>query len=370
MESHDALDVPFCDLCNASVPLQDLEQGSARRHLGKTVGACCLPALTGAGLVGAVDAKAADGKAAAAPGVGAPRGAAPATAHDPRLLPIGIAVLAGLAAVAIFLDYRLQTLEGRNEQQFTLVAEDQKVSGDLMRSVSVAMDTVAQRRDVDAVTERVSLLDAAQTRLGDQLRTMADQHASRLAALQQNLQELQRSRPDYGPVLTELRLQLQQQAVTLAELKALPRAREPEPAAPVASTPAPVPGISPALSHQIGRLKDADPATRFEAVDELLRSKEPAILEHLLPMAKDEDTFVRRLTVEGLKDFRQAAAVDALLVALADPVEIVRDTAFRSLKDLTGQKLPFDATAPRDSRARMQQRWQEWWEKNRETFGS
>ena len=38
---------------------------------------------------------------------------------------------------------------------------------------------------------------------------------------------------------------------------------------------------------------------------------------------------------------------------------------------LTGQKIPFDASAPnKETRLRGQQRWQEWWEKNRATFGS
>jgi HEAT repeat protein len=159
--------------------------------------------------------------------------------------------------------------------------------------------------------------------------------------------------------------------VSLAELRALPRPAEPVAAAePAGSTPGTAPaGVPAALQHQIARLQDEDPATRFEAVDELLRSRDMTMLEHLLPMAKDGDTFVRRLTVEGLRDFRAPEVVDALLVALADPEEIVRDTAWRSLKELTGQKLPFEATAARDVRARAQQKWQEWWDKNRGTFG-
>ena len=88
-------------------------------------------------------------------------------------------------------------------------------------------------------------------------------------------------------------------------------------------------------------------------------------------MTRDPDGFVRRLTVEGLRDFRHADAVNALLDALGDSDEIVADTAWASLKKLTGQKIPFDAKSPsKDTRARGQQRWREWWEKNRDTFGS
>lgn len=370
----DAIDVPFCDLCNTSVPLQDLEQGRARRHLGKTIGACCLPALaaTAAPAPGTVSSQGTDGTRLQAPepvggGVAAP--AAAAVHHDARLLPVGITVLAALAATAIFLDYRFAEVDSRNEQALAQIADDQKALGDVVQGISLAMDSVVRRKDLDAASERIELLNGAQTRIGDQLRALTDQTAMALSGLQQKIEDLQRSRPDHGPALLELRQALQQQAVTLAELKAMPRS-QPQPLL-EAPPPAPVtPGLPPLLAHQVQRLKDPDPATRFEAVDELLRSKDVAVLEHLLPMAKDEDTFVRRLTVEGLKDFRQPVVVDALLVALADPVETVRDTAWRSLKDLTGQKLPFDAAASRDQRARMQQRWQEWWDRNRAAFGS
>ena len=95
-----------------------------------------------------------------------------------------------------------------------------------------------------------------------------------------------------------------------------------------------------------------------------------AVVEHLLPMAKDNDVLVRRLVVDGLKDFKQATVVDVLLVALADPADIVADTAWRSLKDMTGQKMPFDAKGSREERSRAQKVWRDWWDKNRNAFGS
>ena len=65
-----------------------------------------------------------------------------------------------------------------------------------------------------------------------------------------------------------------------------------------------------------------------------------------------------------------SVVVEALLAGLADADENVRDTAWGSLKILTGQKLPFEATGTKDVRARAVQRWQEWWDKNKATFGS
>ena len=191
--------------------------------------------------------------------------------------------------------------------------------------------------------------------------------ASRLTGIQRKMKDLESGRADYGPVLTELRQHLQGQAATLAELLAKPAPRAaPEP---VMEVPVEVPGMSPELAHQVRKLEDRDPAARFEAVDELLRSRDEAVLEHLLPMLKDKDLFVRRLTVEGLRDFRQTEVVEALLVSLADAEDIVRDTAWRSLKEITGQKIPFEASASKDARTRSQENWREWWKKNRESFG-
>ncbi|MHC4079229.1 MAG: HEAT repeat domain-containing protein, partial [Planctomycetota bacterium] len=122
------------------------------------------------------------------------------------------------------------------------------------------------------------------------------------------------------------------------------------------------------LGHQVARLKDDDAGNRFEAVDQLIRSKNPRVREHLLPMLKDPDLFVRRLTAEGLGDFKHAESVDALIVALADPESIVRHTAYTSLKKLTGQKIAFDPDASASSRNSAQRKWKTWWSKAKADF--
>jgi hypothetical protein len=159
---------------------------------------------------------------------------------------------------------------------------------------------------------------------------------------------------------------------SIAALRSMPQPApvEPVPAEPTPDRGGPGSGLAPHLAEQVENLQQKDPAIRFEAVDELLRSKDNAIVPFLLPMANDPDAFVRRLTVEGLRDFRVPEVVDVLLVGLGDSDENVRDTAWRSLREVTGQRLPFEATASKDARARAQQKWQEWWEANRRSFGS
>jgi HEAT repeat protein len=125
-----------------------------------------------------------------------------------------------------------------------------------------------------------------------------------------------------------------------------------------------------AFAEQAKKLASADPAVRFEGVDDLLRTKQADAVPLLLPMARDADPFVRRLTVEGLATWKRGDVVETLLAALGDADEYVRDTAWRSLREVTGQKIPFEASGGKDARARAVAKWQDWWAKNQATFGA
>lgn len=355
-------EVAFCDLCNTSVPLADLESGAAIRHGGNTVGACCLPALQRAPVAAA---------AVAVPSSPAPAGAS----SDNRLLTVAFVLLVAIAGATIYLEYRFnERVDG--VRAATTAAVDQldrsvRSQDDLLRGLDTGLAAAASQKQLDTLGKRLDGIDQS---LGDERARQllaAEKQQQAVDKLDARLLALSDARAEQKLLLGQLQTQLQQQSVTLAELRAMPRPAVKEASAEPAPAPvAAVPGLSPQLAHQVTRLADPDPATRFEAVDELLRSKEPLVREHLLPMTKDADTFVRRLTVEGLADFKHPSCVDALLVALADPEKIVADTAWRSLKKLTGQNLPFDVEASKDARARAQQRWQDWWDKNKMSFGS
>lgn len=364
METPASLEVVFCDLCNTSVPLQDVESGAAIRHQGKTIGSCCLPALR----VGAGANVGADGDRASMPRQSASGG-------DTRVLPLGIVLLFAVASAALFLDYRIGQAQARFESDYGQLAGSLKSQAEVVEGISLALDRVAVRADIDRLDAHSKVIDESQQASTQRLQAVGEEVAAAtvaMQALQQAVTRAEKSRPDHGPTLAEIHGKLQQHTAALAEILARPRPTAEAAVPPEAEQPAaPTDGLSPEIAHQVARLGDADDGARFEAVVELLRSKDERVLPHLLPMTKDADMFVRRLAVEGIKDFKTAEVVDALLVALADPEVIVRDSAWRSLKDLTGQSLPFEAAATsRDVRARAQQKWQEWWDKNRATFGS
>jgi HEAT repeats len=200
---------------------------------------------------------------------------------------------------------------------------------------------------------------------------------SELATLRQEFRAASSQAIDYRPLFEDLRQRQQRLGEALQAVQSMPA-----PAAPVAApTPAagepvgdaaPEPALPDALATQVKKLKSTDPAVRFEATDELLRSKNVQVLPYLLPVAADADAYVRRLAVDGLRDWKHAEVVEVLLTALADADENVRDTAWVSLKQVTGQKLPFETTASKDARARAIQRWREWWDREQhlDDFGS
>jgi hypothetical protein len=237
--------------------------------------------------------------------------------------------------------------------------------------VSGVEEAVAQlgaRIDLDKVTGQVARLEGQL----EKVRAGIDARVSRLDQSILAVNEgLQGASASHSGAVAELRASLDRVSAEVAALRALPRSA-PSNAEPAAPPPAIAPAVKqpelpPEIQHHVTALADADPGTRFSAVDKLLRAQEPRVLPALLPMAKDDNVFVRRLTVEGLRDYRRPETVEALLVALSDPEPLVRVTAHASLLALTGQKLEFD-DGNATTRAAGVRRWQEWWDKNRASF--
>lgn len=358
--SEPALDVVFCDLCEVSVSVAELASGAAIRHRGKVIGPCCLGTL-----------RSSQSSAAA---TSAPVASVPPA--DGRTFPIALVLLAAVAAATIFLDQRFTSADARWQKGQEQLFAAQQEQGQLLQRVDMAADAAVRRVDLDALQLRLQELAAGLPR-GEDLAKQLGGLAQELALARQDVRGLGEREIDYRPLFDEQRGRQQRTLELLATLRdaaatppvAPAAAPVPAPETPVdASTPANT--LPPALAAHVAKLKSPEASVRFVAVDELFRSKNVEVLVHLLPMAKDADPFVRRLTIDGLRDHKRAEVVEVLLAALGDADENVRDTAWGSLKILTGQKLPFEATGSKEVRARAVQRWQEWWDKNKATFGS
>ena len=360
------VEVLFCDLCGTSVPAADIESGRAVQHAGKTIGVCCLPTLRGGEAVPVPAAKAATDAAA----TGSPR---PVSGEGGRLMTVAIVLLVAVAGAVLFLDSRLASVEQALEQSQVQADERRQSDSDVLLGVDVKLDRAAQRQDVDAATAKVGEVAAAVERLQDATGQRIDGVQQEVDALRRELRTASRSAVDYRPLFEDLRERQQRQLAAIEAMRAL-QLTEPKPAAPApvveAVTSDALASLPPELAEQVRKLGAEDPAVRFEAVDVLGSSKNAEVLPHVLPLSKDPDAFVRRLTVEVLREFHKPDAVEALLAGLDDDDEYVRDTAWRSLRHLTGQKLPFEPAASRDGRKRAVQRWREWWQTAKTTFGA
>jgi HEAT repeat protein len=365
------IEVLFCDLCGTSVPLSDLERGTALRHQAKTIGACCLPVLRG-GDSPLVTASAAAPATPTDPGAALPTRPA-GQGGDGRALTLGVVLLFAVAAATIFLDQRLAGLEQNLRDHADAVQHNQRSDSEVLQGIGVAMDNSMRRADFEVFVERTAAAERAHQLEQEQTRTQLASIDRVLGALQQETRQLSAVAVDYRPLFDEVRQQLHRLSASLTEVRSAPAAAPVAPVAPPAGVgPAADTGALPeALAAQVRRLAATDAAVRFEALAALIDSKNPAVGKHVLPMTKDADAFVRSLAVEGLRDFRQADAVEALLGALSDKEPQVANTAWKSLQKLTGQTFPFDANTPnREVRQRALQRWLDWWEKNKATFGS
>jgi hypothetical protein len=366
----DAFEVMFCDLCGTSVPAADVDRGAAIHHKGKTVGACCLPpGWAGPSAVAA----------AATPGAGAPATPAPAAAAgrapaEGRLLPVALVLLAAIAAATIFVDQRLASADRRARLQYDNVVQAMRSDSDVLQAVALGMDSVAKRPDLDTLAERLTAVDGSAQLAQEQVRQQVESLRQVVAGLQQDVRAVAKNAIDYRPLFDDLRQQMQRHGVALADLRAASVAPVGAPAPEASRPPEPsnaTPAVPAPVAEAMRQLDSSDPAVRFEAVDKLLATKDLAVLPGLLPLTRDVDSFVRRLTVEGLREFKHATAVEALLAALLDTDENVRETAWESLKVLTNQKLAFDPLSKnKDVLQRGHQRWLEWWEKNKATFGT
>ncbi len=343
------LEVFFCDLCNESVPETDIAGGKAIRIKGRVVGACCTTALTTT-----------------------PRAPQVRVSGTSGVVATGVIVLAGVAAAAAFLDWRLSNENGALARRLVAVEEGTRSGQDSMIKLEEAVTQVGARLNFDGLAARLDTLDARV----DNARNSLELRATRIGESLQAVSESGRNGiTEQRDALAGIKATVQGVLAEVTALRAMPSpppvavspTAEPSLATPASASASAEPDMPPELKHQVIALGDEDPGTRFASVDKLLRSRDLRVLSALLPMAKDANTFVRRLTVEGLRDFRRADSIETLLIALADPEPIVRLTAHASLRVITTQRIEFD-DGTTGTRSTGQRRWQEWWDKNRSSF--
>jgi HEAT repeat protein len=114
------------------------------------------------------------------------------------------------------------------------------------------------------------------------------------------------------------------------------------------------------------RLSSKDATERWEAVDQIRKRRDKALVPYVLPLLDDRDTFVRAQAVYTLGELRATEAVPKLVKLLRDDELMIREESLTSLVVITGQNYRFDVDGSRDVREKGIKRWEQWLGENKD----
>ncbi|RMH04126.1 MAG: HEAT repeat domain-containing protein [Planctomycetota bacterium] len=340
-------EVHFCNLCDRSVPLAEVQDGSCARSGERLLCPDCLELLGRAGL-----GRAGGGLAWAAL----------------------VAALLGWAAAAL-LWWQLQVSGDELEGSLNLAR------GELDRAVAEAGERAAAgdaalAEDLSLVREEVLTLRRAQedlaatveggfARLQSGLEALAplaaaqDELAQRFGRVEATLSVVEDRQRSNRANLDGLRDRIQAlEAATAALAAAAPPAEEET--------------FSGEVSALLRKLQDEDPEVRYGALEKLSSIPDERLLPHLYPLLADPYEFTRFLAAHTFGEWDARPAVPHLIEALLDEVAFVREAAVRSLRRITGQNFGYqhdgEGEQARAAREAAYRQWKSWWEANGAAF--
>jgi hypothetical protein len=376
------MEVRFCDICNESVPQGDLDAGRAFMRNGRVVCASCDLAMSpGPGSAGS-DARqvalvgGAQGSDTAprpsGPGFEGGARAANGARGDRPALWVACMALVGVGLATWLADR--DTLELQDRERSARLALEQNtgraralLGARLDRFERELGDNAAElRAEVEGV-RHTAAAGAAATAEG--LEWIAALEA-RTAALEAAVEDLRRSAarpagadqelPGRVTALEADLLRLQEDLGVLVR-SVLDGMAEVE----VSSGEPPV-GVAeaPAWRQHLVGLDAEDPLERWDAVQALASSGDPAAGAHLAARLTDPDLFVRMAAARALGELGASDAVPALIEALEDAEPSVREAAVLALRTITGRNFRFDPAGTPGDRARRAAAWRDWWNRS------
>lgn len=352
------MDIVFCDLCNESVPLSDLQAGLAVRRGERVVCAACERAMTH----GQTPRPSESAPLAPAVSLGS---TAPARSWN---LWMALGFVGLLAFVSYRSDERLHHLEDRVRGfsgAYSDLREDARQAQQERQALSAAVAALQSQRaewersaqaQQSALAQReaqaAQAVEAARGEWEQATQALRASLHAELATRERRIEELGMRLAKSEDQQRELLLAWEQWQQAQAEALV---AREP-------TAPAPLPQEA-AWQALLPKLQDENPSVRWQAIDELARAGDPAVLEALLPTLKDSDLFVRMRAASAIGELKQESSIPALIDALEDSEPQVREAACHALKLASGRDPKFDPLASETERAKRLRALREAWTK-------
>lgn len=342
-------EVHFCNLCDQSVPLIEIEEGRARRVGDRVLCQPCRALVTS--VAGGGRAGGAGVWLAAALGLAALLGAGFVWLEGNRA---DEELATELTAQGDSLGSRLRNLDERLDGESTRSSEARALLSTEIGSLAARASESRQTSEeqVSALNEQIAAFDRYVKGLEEVL--------PRVTQLESSLSVLEDRLRGHRGDLVALRDELDRQRDVLDS-------------AAVAATPGEGEGadgaaFSPEVSALLRDLQSEDNDVRYAALEKLQPLQDPRLLPHVYPALTDPYEFNRFLAAHILGEWGARQATPHLIEALMDEFSFVREAAASSLRRLTGQNFGYDHSASAESRRRAYGAWKKWWEENGEEF--
>ncbi len=90
------------------------------------------------------------------------------------------------------------------------------------------------------------------------------------------------------------------------------------------------------------------------------------LIQPALKLAQSADGFVGALATQVLGRIADTSVIPSLIDLFGSPNRHIADTAAQVFKTLTGTEIVLDHSQPLEARLKVIQKWQEWWEQNKD----
>jgi hypothetical protein len=371
------MNLHFCDLCNESIPQADLDNGRAKRRGERLICVACEGAMS-------PPMERTGERPLFVPPAPAAVLAPPVHTHTTSSSP-ALAVALAFSSVALLVAvgagaYLFWQLDQRTVELQSELRDVARAAPEAARTVSAALgeevgarerELAQARSELSRLGERMQELERGE-RAGADVAGRIDELESRLERvddLARTLEHQAGAVDQLTDLVTELSARRPGDTSTSRTPEDLTAATEDEPpqdgatGEPEAVAPQPpAPAKAPGWEGWIADLASPDSGTRWQAVQSLGGTRDPAVVPHLVPMLDDTDIFVRMAACRHLGDIGAVEAIPGLIDALEDEEASVREAALVSLRALSGQSIPFDPLARDGDRAKRVRAWRDWWD--------
>jgi hypothetical protein len=361
--------VHFCDLCNESVPQGDLDAGKAVIRNGRVICSTCEGAMSAGEDKGAEPAPVVPPGGPQTPARISPTelpARPPKQAAAGAGLALAMALIALLACIGggVYFFDRVEgnraALRGQLAETRRLIARSSERTDERLtrgvedlssQSESLAGQIGVFGARLDEASrhqfEAMEVLREDVSRLAERLRELD----ALVGAVERHEQELSKVGDTVAGLHAEVLL-LGDRILAAAQLEAT---TPPETAR--------IDEQNPSWWPLVARLASQSSDIRWQTIQDLGDTGDPAVAEHVVPMLKDPDIFVRMASARILEELRAVSAIPALIDALEDPEASVREAAAVALRSISGRDLRFDPDAKEAERARQIKAWRDWWKR-------